>query len=235
MNPEPYSIKSIFEDGCDIVSQYLTDEQISEVASLEVRGPTGFAYNEDGEPDNGETRVAYWSDFALELMSNKHMTWEALKNFYADNQALINSTYMPQGGFRELHEYMQQEYSTESTIVAIATFSLYHWCFGYSYRAKRFAAQAARKMEKEKKLVETQSQADALRSRRDRFLTSQSSLLEPNPVNCLKCGAFLGMSDPGVLESSCCEQCMHHPDAYPYINIVELIRRVMHLFLHRLR
>jgi hypothetical protein len=166
-------------------------------------------------------------------MRSKLMTWEALKNFYADNQTLINSTYMPQGGFRKLHEYMQEEHSTESTIVDIASFSLYHWCFGYSYRAKRLAAEAARKMEKEKKLVDTQSRADALGSRRGLLLASQRSLLEPNPFHCLKCGAFLGMSDPGVLEDAWCEQCVHHPDAHSCINMVELIRRVMHLFLHR--
>jgi hypothetical protein len=224
VNLEPYSIKSIFEDGCDIVSQYLNDEQISEVASLETRGPTGFVYNEDGELDNGETRVAHWSDIALGLMRNKLMTWEALKDFYADNQALINSTYMPRGDFRELHEYMQKEYSTESTIVAIASYSLFHWCFGYSYRAKRLAAEAARKIEKEKKLVETQSPADVLRSRRERFLASRSPLLEPCPIHCMKCGAFLGMSEGGVLVSAECEQCEQPPLALQASNLASFKR-----------
>ena len=223
MNLEPYSIKSIFEDGCDIVSQYLTDEQISEVASLDIRRPLGAVYTDDSEKPAVEI-VELWHDMTLEMMRHKLMTWEKLKGFYADNQALINSTYMPVSDFRMLHECMRQEYSTESSIVAIASFSFYHWCFGYSYRAKKLAAEEARKMEKEKKLAEIEPQAAAPISRRDRFLASGSPLLEPSPIHCMKCGAFLGMSEEGALVSAACEQCEQPPLALQSSNLAPIKR-----------
>lgn len=246
MQIEPYSSKSICEDGCDVVARYLTEDRIIEIDTLDWGSCSEIAYAENGEYCEGETMVATWSNFTSALIHNDLITWEELKKFYAENQALINKTFLPWGDFRQLSEYMQQTYSTESQIVAVAAYAIYHWCFGFCYRAKRLAAEAEREKENAKKQAVFHVPIALDEEQNNSLVNSRKHLLAPNPVYCLKCGAFLGMSDPGVLISACCGVCEQQPHTRPasiptcvtkvirtFTGIAILIRRIRRIFLRR--
>ena len=65
-----------------------------------------------------------------------------LKEFYVENQQVINKTFLQCCDCQKLYAAMADGYDTESSMVCMAAFAAYHWCFGYWYRAQRLKRQS---------------------------------------------------------------------------------------------
>jgi len=146
MDIEPYSFRSDFEENCDIIREWLSEEQINRVKNIEMRSPTGRVYDEEDMLDEKATLVAHWEDMTHELITQDLLSWQKLKEFYTANQQIINKIFLPKYLYRELHSAMVDGYDTESSMVCIAAFATYHWCFGYWYRAKRIEHQKGKQL-----------------------------------------------------------------------------------------
>ena len=150
MNIEPFSFRSNFEENCDVISEWLDEEKILRVKNIEIRSPTGTVYDEAGDCDEKATLVAHWEDMTHELITQDLLSWAKLKEFYASNQQVINKTFRPNSYYERLYAAMADGYDIESSMVCIAAFAAYHWCFGYWYRAKRLARKKEKEIIKEK-------------------------------------------------------------------------------------
>ena len=146
MDIEPYSFRSDFEENCDVIREWLSEEQINRVKNIEIRSPTGTVYDEVDVCDEKATLVAHWEDMTYELIAQDLLSRQKLKEFYTANQSVINTTYLPKCLYRELYAAMADGYDTESSMVCIAAFATYHWCFGYWYRAKRLEHQSGKQV-----------------------------------------------------------------------------------------
>ena len=81
-----------------------------------------------------------------ELITQDLLNWVKLKEFYVENQQVINKTFLQCCDYQKLYAAMADGYDTESSMVCIAAFATYHWCFGYWYRAKRLEHQSGKQV-----------------------------------------------------------------------------------------
>jgi hypothetical protein len=147
MDIKPYSFRSTFEDNCDAIRAWLTEEQINRVANIEISWPTGTVYDEEDNRDEKATLVAHWEDMTYELIAQELLSWQKLKEFYSANQQIIIETFRPNFCYQKLYTAMADGYDIESSMVCMAAFAAYHWSFGYWYRAKRLEQQRKRQVD----------------------------------------------------------------------------------------
>jgi hypothetical protein len=137
MKLEPFSIESIFEKNCDVIKDWLCEDQIYQAAHLEIRSPRFLAQGEEGAFHENAAMVSHWEDMTEELMTQGLASWSKLKEFYAANQQVIMESFLSNCDFRKLYAALAEDYEIESSMVCIGAYALHHWSFGYWHRSMR--------------------------------------------------------------------------------------------------
>jgi hypothetical protein len=137
MKIEPFSYESQFEMNCDVVRDWLSEDQILCVAQIETSSLTGNFYDEEGVWDEKKALISNWDSMIKELIAQDLIGWEKLKEFYKANQRVIIKTFLPCPSYQKLYGAIADGYEIESCMACMAAFAVYHWCFGYWYRANR--------------------------------------------------------------------------------------------------
>jgi len=144
MKLEPFSYESQFEQNCDVVTDWLSEDQILYVAQIRTSSLTINFSDEEGSWDETKALVSDWDCMIKEFIAQDLLSWEKLKEFYKANQHAIIKTFLPCPSYQKLYSAIADGYEIESCMACMAAFAVYHWCFGYWYRANRLKHQSKR-------------------------------------------------------------------------------------------